>query len=178
MKSKILFVLFFVGLMDAQASYEFNCQFLNHFQTSQPASIRVVCGDKEGFALKLTAVQDFKVVAQDKLGGQRILTYKDLPQRELGYTLSEAYLRISQWLSDSKFSSFEMKLDPSTHLYADTKAQISHGPIGEVKVIKEEPLVEEKPKQGISWSHDEVNCKEHDHEASDVEKVLEKIKEM
>lgn len=174
-KQVILFSLLFCS--SAMASDSFNCSFIANFQTHDPASTRLSCGEKEGFALKTVSVSGFRVVAKDKLGGQRILTYKDLPGRDMGYTLSESYIRIRNWLGDSEFVSFDLKLDPATELYADTKAKNSRGPIGLAKADVLEEMPAPKSEDGIKWSHDEEKCLEHQHESGDVEKVLEKIKE-
>lgn len=161
----------------AIASDQLNCSFVANFQTQDPASIRLACGEKEGFALKTVPVSDFRVVAKDKLGGQRILTFKDLPARDEGYILSESYTRIRDWLKDSVFVSFDLRLDPASELYADTKAEKSRGPIGNDKVEVKEKLSGPQSEKGISWSHDEEKCLEHQDDPGDVKKVLEKIKE-
>lgn len=176
MIGKQVILLFLLVSSSAIASGHFNCSFITNFPTQDPASTRLACGEKEGFALKTVPVSDFRVVAKDKLGGQRVLTFKDLPARDMGYMLSESYLRIRNWLGDSEFVSFDLKLDAATELYADSKAQNSRGPIGLSSEVKEEkPLV--KSEEGISWSHDEEKCLEHQHDSGDVEKILEKIKE-
>ena len=174
-KQVILFSILLCS--SAMATDSFNCSFIANFQTDDPASTRLACGDKEGFVLKTTPVSDFRVVAKDKLGGQRILTYKDLPGRDMGYILSESYLRIRDWLGDSEFVSFDLKLNPATELYADSKAKNSRGPIGLATAVVREEISASKSEEGLKWSHDEERCLEHQHDSGDVEKVLEKIKE-
>lgn len=177
MIAKQVILLFLLSSGSLMASEQFNCSFVANFQTQDPASTRLSCGDKEGFVLKTAPIGDFRVVAKDKLGGQRILTFKDLPARDMGYILSESYIRIRDWLGDSEFVSFDLKLDPATELYADTKAQKSRGPIGVSASEVKEEVPSPKNEGGISWSHDEEKCLEHQHDSGDVEKVLEKIKE-
>lgn len=177
MTGKLVVLLSLLVSHSVMASEQFNCSFIANFQTQDPASTRLACGDKEGFVLKTAPVSDFRVVAKDKLGGQRILTLKDLPSRDMGYILSESYLRIRDWLGDSEFVNFDLKLDPATELYTDTKTQKSRGSIGDDKIEVKEEVATPKSEGGISWSHDEEKCLEHQHDPGDVEKVLEKIKE-